>query len=157
MIWKQPIQLELLNKRNEDTLNEVFGVVYTEIGDDYLVATMPVNNKNVQPFRILHGGANVCLAESLGSIASTLCIEDLSKQMAVGIEVNANHLRSVKEGGMVTATCRPVRIGRTIHVWNIEIKDQNEQMTCISRLTVGIVDRRWVTLRGVTQLLNTLL
>ena len=141
-IWKQPTSLTYFNARNSNTLNETFGIEITEVGDDYLVGTMPVNHTNVQPYRILHGGANVCLAESLGSIASSLCIEDLDKQMAVGIEVNANHLRSVKEGGMVTGICRPVRIGRNIHVWSIEIKDQNGQISCISRLTVSIVDRR---------------
>jgi 1,4-dihydroxy-2-naphthoyl-CoA hydrolase len=141
-IWKQPTDLQFFKAFNSQTLNETFGIEITEIGDDYLVGTMPVNHTNVQPYRILHGGANVCLAETLGSIASTLCIEDLATHTAVGIEVNANHLRSVKEGGMVTGVCRPVRVGRTLHVWNIEISDQNGALTCVSRLTVSVVERR---------------
>ncbi len=141
-IWKQPTDLQFFMERNSGTLNETFGIEITEVGDDYLVGTMPVNHTNVQPYRILHGGANVCLAESLGSIASSLCIEDLTTHMAVGIEVNANHLRSVKEGGIVTGTCRPVRLGRTLHIWNIEIHDQNGALTCVSRLTVSVVARR---------------
>jgi 1,4-dihydroxy-2-naphthoyl-CoA hydrolase len=141
-IWKQPTGLDYFNQRNSNTLNETFGIEITEVGDDYLVGTMPVNHTNVQPYRILHGGANVCLAESLGSIASSLCIEDLSTHMAVGIEVNANHLRSVKEGGVVTGICRPIRVGRTLHVWNIDIRDQDGHLTCVSRLTVSIVARK---------------
>ena len=142
MIWKQPANLEYLNQLNKNTLNESFGIEFTEIGPDYLVATMPVTASNVQPFRILHGGASVCLAETLGSVASMLCIEDMDKYTAVGLEVNANHLRSVKEGGMVTGTCRPVRVGRSVHVWQIEINDQFGQMSCISRLTVSIIEKR---------------
>ncbi len=118
------------------------GIVFTEIGDDYVAATMPVNAKTVQPYRILHGGANVVLAETLGSIASTLCIEDPTAQTGVGLEINANHLKSVREGGMVTGVCRPVRVGRQIHVWQIEIRDESGDLSCISRLTVAIVNRR---------------
>jgi 1,4-dihydroxy-2-naphthoyl-CoA hydrolase len=118
------------------------GIVFTEIGDDYVAATMPVNAKTVQPYRILHGGANVVLAETLGSIASTLCIEDTAAQTGVGLEINANHLKSVREGGMVTGVCRPVRVGRQIHVWQIEIRDESGDLSCISRLTVAIVNRR---------------
>ena len=118
------------------------GIEFTEIGEDYVAATMPVNAKTVQPYRILHGGANVVLAETLGSIASTLCIEDPTAQTGVGLEINANHLKSVREGGMVTGVCRPIRIGRQIHVWQIEIRDESGDLSCISRLTVAIVNRR---------------
>jgi 1,4-dihydroxy-2-naphthoyl-CoA hydrolase len=142
MLWKQPLDLDFLNQQRFHTLNAALGITFTDFGDEYLTATMPVDDNTVQPFRILHGGANVCLAETLGSVASMLCIEDLSKFVPVGLEINANHLRSVKEGGMVTGTCTPVRIGRSIHVWQITIKDQFEQMTCISRLTVSIVEKR---------------
>ena len=103
---------------------------------------MPVNASTVQPFRILHGGASVALAETLGSVASTLCIEDLSAWTAVGLEINANHLKSVREGGTVTGTCRPVRVGRQVHVWQIEIRDEKGDLSCISRLTVTIVPIR---------------
>ncbi len=141
-MWKQATDLTSLNARNAGTINEVLGIVFTEVGEDYIVGTMPVSEKTVQPYRILHGGANVVLAESLGSIASTLCLDDWTTQVAVGIEVNANHLKSVREGSTVTATCRPIRVGRTLHVWQIEIRDEKGDLSCISRLTVSIVARR---------------
>lgn len=142
MLWKQPVTLEGLNALNFNTMPSYLGIEITEIGPDHITGTMPVNERTVQPFRILHGGANVVLAESLGSIASTLCIEDLAAHTAVGLEINANHLKSVREGGTVTGVCRPVRVGRTVHVWNIEIRDERGDLSCISRLTVSIVPRR---------------
>ncbi|MCB0530212.1 MAG: hotdog fold thioesterase [Lewinellaceae bacterium] len=141
-IWKQEATLEGLNALNNDTMAEALGIVFTEVGDDYLSATMPADKNTVQPYRILHGGASVALAETLGSVASTLCIDDLASQTAVGVEINANHLKSVGEGGSVTGTCRPIRIGRQMHVWQIEIRDEKGHMSCISRLTVAIVARR---------------
>ncbi len=141
-IWKHPTDLAALNAFNTNTLGSTLGIVFTEVGDDYIVATMPVNDHTVQPFRILHGGANVALAETLGSVASTLCIEDLATHTGVGLEINANHLRSVREGGLVTGTCRPIRVGRQMHVWQIEIHDEKGHLSCISRLTVAIVAHR---------------
>jgi 1,4-dihydroxy-2-naphthoyl-CoA hydrolase len=142
MIWKQPATAEGLNEFRKNTLDEALGIEFVEVGPDYITATMPVNANTVQPFRILHGGANVCLAESLGSVASTLCVEDLTTHMAVGLEINANHLRSVREGGVVTGTCRPIRVGRSVHVWQIEIRNEQQELTCVSRLTVSVVERR---------------
>lgn len=142
MIWKQPATLEGLNALNENTMGAALGIVFTEIGGDYLIASMPANASTVQPYRILHGGASVALAETLGSVASTLCLEDWTRQTAVGLEINANHLKSVREGGQVTGVCRPVRIGRQIHVWQIEIRDEKGDLSCISRLTVAIVARQ---------------
>ena len=101
---------------------------------------MPVDSRTVQPFRILHGGASVLLAETLGSIASTLSI-DLTKYQPVGVEINANHLSSAREGTSVLGTVRPIRVGRTIHVWSIEIKDEAGKMICISRITIAVVQR----------------
>lgn len=141
-IWKHSATPEGLNALNDNTMAGALGIVFTEIGEDYLVATMPVDKRTVQPFRILHGGANVALAETLGSVASTLCNEDWSKQTAVGLEINANHLKSVKEGAVVTGTCRPIRVGRQVHVWQIEIRDEKGDLSCVSRLTVSIVARR---------------
>lgn len=141
-IWKQPATLEGLNAMNSDTLNAALDIRFTEIGENYLRATMPVSARTVQPFRILHGGASVALAETLGSVASTLCIDDLSTHTAVGLEINANHLKSVREGGMVTGTCTPIRVGRQVHVWQIEIRDEKGDLSCISRLTVTIVPHR---------------
>ena len=142
MIWKQPATLDGLNALNDNTMGAALGIEFTAIGDDFLTATMPVNAVTVQPYHILHGGASVALAETLGSMASTLCIDDWSRQNAVGLEINANHLKSVREGGRVTGTCRPVRVGRQVHVWTIEIRDESGELSCISRLTVAIVERR---------------
>ncbi len=119
----------------KDHMGTHLGIEVTEIGDDFIKATMPVDHRTHQPFGLLHGGASCVLAETLGSIASTLCI-DPSKEMAVGVEINANHLRSVRSGH-VEGTVRPVHIGRTIHVWNIEIK-AGEKLICVSRLTCAI-------------------
>ena len=142
MLWKQPYSLEALNAFNDNTMAQALGIQFTDIGDDFIVATMPANAQTVQPFRILHGGASVALAETLGSVASTLCLADLSEQTAVGLEINANHLKSVKEGTVVTGTCKPIRVGRQVHVWQIEIRDETGDLSCVSRLTVSIVARR---------------
>ncbi len=141
MIWKNQPDLSRLNAMNANTLGENLGIEFTEIGDDFIVAKMPVDDRTVQPFRLLHGGASVALAETLGSVASSFCIEDLSKKMPVGVEINANHLRPATKG-FVYGKVMPVRIGRTMHVWNIEIKDERGRLTCVSRLTVAVVDQR---------------
>ena len=125
---------------NANTLGENLGIEFTEIGADFLVAKMPVDSRTVQPYRLLHGGASVALAETLGSVASHLCIEDLDKKMAVGVEINANHLRPATRGfvfGKVTA----IRVGRSMHVWSIEITDERGKLVCVSRLTVAVVDK----------------
>jgi 1,4-dihydroxy-2-naphthoyl-CoA hydrolase len=140
-MWKHPVTLDGLNNMNDNTLGQALGIEFTAVGDDFLEATMPVNANTVQPFRILHGGASVALAETLGSVASTLCIEDWAKKTAVGLEINANHLKSVREGGTVTGTCRPIRVGRQVHVWQIEIRDERGNLCCVSRLTVAVVER----------------
>jgi 1,4-dihydroxy-2-naphthoyl-CoA hydrolase len=140
-MWKHPVTLDGLNNMNDNTLGQALGIVFTAVGDDFLEATMPVNANTVQPFRILHGGASVALAETLGSVASTLCIEDWAKKTAVGLEINANHLKSVREGGLVTGICRPIRVGRQVHVWQIEIRDERGNLCCVSRLTVAVVER----------------
>lgn len=116
------------------------GIELTEIGPDYITARMPVDHRTKQPMGLLHGGASVLLAESLGSFASFLCIEDINRYMAVGVEVNANHLRPVTQG-YVFGTARPVRLGRLIHVWNIEIFDEQDHLVCTSRLTIAVVER----------------
>lgn len=140
--WKQSINIEALNRFNENTMAEALGIEVIEVGTDYIRARMPVDYRTVQPYRILHGGANVVLAETLGSVASTLCIADLAAYTAVGLEINANHLRSVKEGSFVIGTCKPIRIGRNVHVWQTEIHNEKGELSCISRLTVSIVARR---------------
>ncbi len=141
MIWKTQPTIEGLNTISKNSMGDYLGIEFTEVGADFMTASMPVDHRTVQPFRILHGGASVVLAETLGSVASVLCIADMSKQQAVGIEINANHLSSAREGTVVYGTVRAIRVGRTMHVWSIEIKDGNGKLVCISRLTVAIVER----------------
>lgn len=138
-MWKHLTDLSQLNALNANTLGETLGIEFTEIGEDYIIAKMPVDNRTVQPFRLLHGGASVALAETLGSVASQLCIEDVGRKMAVGVEINANHLRPATKG-FVFGKVTPIRVGRSMHVWNIEITDEKGKLVCISRLTVAVVD-----------------
>jgi 1,4-dihydroxy-2-naphthoyl-CoA hydrolase len=137
-IWKQDFSLEGLNEVSQNTLNSHLGIVFTEAGEDYLKARMPVWERTVQPMRILHGGASAALAETIGSVASLLCLERMGEQQAVGLEINANHLRPVHEGGWVEALCKPIHLGKTTHVWSIEIFDPKGKLCCISRLTMAI-------------------
>lgn len=140
MIWTKQYELAEINTIFDRYMTQNIGIKATDILEDGLVAIMPITDKVRQPFGILHGGASVVLAESVGSVASNLCI-DTDKWMGVGLEINANHLRSVKEG-FVKAVCTAIRIGRTTHVWDIKIYDQEEKIVCISRHTVAIVEKR---------------
>ena len=138
MIWKVKPSLEILNESSKNTMVEHLDISFSDIGDDYLEATMPVSHKTVQPFRILHGGASVVLAETLGSVASNI-VAAADNHQVVGLEVNANHLKSAKEGQVVTGRVKPIKIGRRIHVWQIEIKDESMNLLCSSRLTVAVL------------------
>lgn len=138
MIWKQNATLEGINNINQEIMPGYLGITFTAIGEDYLEATMPIDHRTKQPVGILHGGASVVLAETLGSVASVLCIDDMSKETSVGVEINANHLRP-GTGSFVTGKVMPVRIGRKIHVWNIEIRNEAEKLICVSRITIAIV------------------
>jgi len=140
MIWNQKdLNVTTLNQMSRQGLAEHLGIEFIEIGENYLIAKMPVKKETRQPFGILHGGASVVLAETLGSVASILCLENILKQTAVGLEINANHLKSIKEG-FVFGRVSPVKIGRNIHVWQISIVDKMENPICFSRLTVMIRD-----------------
>lgn len=139
-IWKRSATPEELTEIGAKSLPGYLGIVITEIGADFLRATMPVNAHTHQPFGLLHGGASVTLAETLGSIGSMLCI-DVGRFMAVGQEINANHIRGMASG-VVTATARAFHLGRTSHVWHIELRDEREQLVCVSRLTMAVVERR---------------
>ena len=141
MIWKIKPALETLQQIGVNSMSDTLGIEFVEYGDDFLTAKMPVDHRTVQPFRILHGGASVALAETLGSIASVLTLEPNTKKQVVGIEINANHLSSAREGSWVFGTVKPIRVGRTIQVWNIDIKDENGKLICVSRLTCAIVER----------------
>ena len=140
MIWKQPFTLEGLNAISKDTMFDTLGMEFIKFGDDYLTAKMPVDKRTKQPMGLLHGGASVALAETLGSVASVLCIEDNNASMPVGVEINANHLRPATEG-FVYGTVMPVKVGRNIHVWSIEIKNEADKTICVSRITIAIVPR----------------
>ncbi len=141
-IWQRRPDLGGMNAFSDNTLFSALGMRCTAVGDDYIEITMPVDHRTVQPFRILHGGASVALAETLGSVASVHCLEDPERCTAVGVEINANHLRSVPEGGTVTGRVTPIRIGRRMHVWNIDIRNEEGKLVCVSRLTIAIVERR---------------
>lgn len=131
--------LEQLNTLNKDTLGENLGIVFTAIGSDFVQAKMPVDNRTVQPYRILHGGASLALAETLGSVAAQSTVG--FDRPCVGVEINANHLKSVSQG-FVHGTAKPIRIGKTIQVWNIEIVDDYDNLICVSRLTVMVKDKK---------------
>lgn len=139
MIWKTLVTPAQLNLIERPTLVSHIGIEFTEVGEDFLVAKMPVDARTHQPFGILHGGASVVLAETLGSVAATLCI-DSQKQHAVGLEINANHIRSVKNG-YVYGTVRPVHVGRSTQVWSIEIVNEEGKLVCSSRITMAILNR----------------
>ena len=132
------ISLDTVQSFSKNTIASHLGIEFTEIGADYIVAKMPVDHRTHQPFGILHGGASVVLAETLGSIASFLCLKDPDNQHAVGLEINANHLRSAKEG-FVYGKVTPIHVGRTTHIWDIKITNEENKLVCISRLTVAIV------------------
>lgn len=133
-IWQSPIDVEMLNKFSINTMGEHLGIVFTEIGENYLIAEMPVDHRTKQPAGLLHGGASVALAETLGSVAGFCTLKDPTKESIVGIEINANHLKSATSG-KVYGKVTPIRIGKNIQVWNIEITNEKNQMVCISRLT----------------------
>ncbi|WP_372749193.1 hotdog fold thioesterase [Litorivivens sp.] len=134
-VWKQPATIDDLNRMQGDSLATVLGIEFIEIGDDYLRATMPVDNRTRQPFGLLHGGASVVLSETMGSVGGFLAAAPGS--MVVGLEVNANHLRSATEG-VVTGTCKPLHMGRTTQVWETQVHDAQQRLVCVSRLTVVV-------------------
>lgn len=137
MIWFAKPDLEHLNNRSKNNIGTLLGIQFIEIGDNYIKATMPVDDRTRQPVGILHGGASVVLAETLGSVASNLVLNP-DRNMGVGLEVNANHLRMVKSG-FVTGVCTPIHIGGKTHIWDIKLYNDEGKITCISRLTVAVV------------------
>jgi len=138
-IFKESATLESLNKWSRNTLAEHLGIEFVEIGDDFLVAQMPVNAKTHQPLGLLHGGASVALAETLGSVAATLCVDE--NKFCVGLEINANHLKGVRNG-FVKGTTRPIHIGKQTHVWEIRISNDLNELICISRITMAVLEKR---------------
>ncbi len=139
-IWRRQADLEQFQEGSRNTLAEHLGIHVTEVGPDYLRATMPVNSHTHQPMGILHGGASVALAETVGSLAANLCV-DSEKYVCVGQEINANHLRPIASG-VVTGTARPFHIGARSQVWGIEIRNEDGKLVCVSRLTMAVVERK---------------
>ena len=136
-VFREPVSIEALNALSRNTLIEHLGIVFTAAGEDWVSATMPVDERTRQPYGILHGGASVVLAETLGSSAGNLCV-DTGQQVCVGLEINANHIRAMG-GGSVTGTARAVHVGRSTHVWDIRIEDEAGRLVCTSRLTLAVV------------------
>jgi 1,4-dihydroxy-2-naphthoyl-CoA hydrolase len=140
MIWHRVYTLDEAKQIVAGTMIEHIGIEITEIGEDFLKGTMPVDHRTVQPMRILHGGASVTLAETLGSLAATMIIDN-EKKFCVGLDINANHIRAAK-AGLVTGIAKPVHLGSSTQVWSIEITDDEGRLVCISRLTMAILDKK---------------
>lgn len=139
-IWRADVTLESLKQRTLDTLVSHMGIEIIELGSDYIKASMPVDSRTCQPLRILHGGASVVLAETLGSFAANAVVDN-TRFACVGQEINANHLRPAPVGQVVTGITRPFHIGARSHVWGIEIMDERGKRICISRITMAVINR----------------
>lgn len=139
-IFTEGISLEHLNALSKNTMAEVIGIEFTGIGEDYLEARMPVDSRTHQPLGLLHGGASVALAETMGSVAAICCV-DRQKQYCVGLDINANHVRAVRSG-FVKGITRPLHIGKKTHVWEIRIENENGELVCISRITMAVMDKK---------------
>ncbi len=136
-IWHDEQTLEALNAARHGTLIHHLDIIFSEIGDEFVRASMPVDERTKQPYGLLHGGASVVLAETLGSTGASMCV-DGSRFVCVGQEINANHVRAVRRGH-VTGTARPVHMGGRTQVWSIEIVNDSQELVCISRLTIAVV------------------
>ena len=142
-IWRSLRTLADLNGNRDNTLIGNLGILFTEIGDDFVRATMPVDARTVQPYGLLHGGASVALAETLGSMGAAMCV-DADEYQVVGQEINANHVRAARSG-LVTGTARAVHLGGRTHVWSIEIVNEAQKLVCISRITMAVIKRGALT------------
>jgi len=142
-IWRSLRTIEELNGNREGTLIANLGILFTEIGADFVRGTMPVDTRTVQPYGLLHGGASVALAETLGSMGASMCV-DAAEFQVVGQEINANHVRAAR-GGLVTGTARAVHIGGRTHVWTIDIVNEAQKLVCISRITMAVIKRGALT------------
>ena len=134
------IQVAHLQEISKNTMVEHLGIEFLEIGQNFISAKMPVDNRTIQPMGLLHGGASIVLAETLGSVASSILV-DINKFHCVGLEINANHIKSARSG-YVTGKATPIHIGKKTHVWDIRIINENEDLVCISRLTVAIIEKK---------------
>jgi 1,4-dihydroxy-2-naphthoyl-CoA hydrolase len=139
-IFQENISLETLNGLSKNTMAETIGIEFTAIGADFLEARMPVDSRTHQPYGLLHGGASVALAETMGSVAATSCV-DVTRQFCVGLEINANHIKSARQG-YVKGVARPIHIGKKTQVWEIRIANEKEELVCISRITLAVLDKK---------------
>ncbi|MBU6421446.1 MAG: hotdog fold thioesterase [Gammaproteobacteria bacterium] len=144
-IWRQALTVDDLNQYQQQTLVTHLGIHYTEVGDDYLKAAMPVDARTKQPAGILHGGASAALAETLGSTGANLVV-DRATTLCVGLELNCNHIRAMRDG-QVTGTARPLHVGRTTQVWEIKITDDQDRLVCVSRITMAVLQRSKISAR----------
>ncbi|AGA78594.1 hotdog fold thioesterase [Echinicola vietnamensis] len=140
MIFPKNLSLDTLNQFGKGNMLEHLGIVFTKIGDDFIEATMPVDQRTKQPFGLLHGGASVVLAETLGSVASSCCV-DPAKQYCIGLDINANHIKAVRDG-LVRGIATPIHLGKKTHVWEIKILTEEDQLACISRITMAVLDKK---------------
>lgn len=138
-IWVAELNLKMINERGRNTMVEYLGIEFTEIGNNFLVACMPVDKRVHQPLGIMHGGASCVLAETVGSTAANYCV-DQSKQYCVGLDINTNHIKSIREG-FVVGTAKPFHLGKTTQVWGIEIRDEQGKLISINRLTMAVLTR----------------
>ncbi len=139
-MFPEGLSIEAINDIGKNTMFDTIGIKILEVGTDYIKGSMPVNAQTKQPMGLLHGGASVAFAETLGSIASTLVI-DMTKKAPVGLEINANHIKSARDG-FVYGVCRPLHVGSRTHVWEIKITNEQDQLVCVSRLTTSIIDQK---------------
>lgn len=139
-IWQAEINLDIAKERSKNTMVEYLGIEFIEVGEDYMKARMPVDHRTKQPIGIMHGGASCVLAETVGSIAANFCV-DPSKYYCVGLDINTNHIRSVREG-YVTGTAKPFHLGRTTHVWSIEIVNEENKLVSVNRLTMAVLAKK---------------
>ena len=135
-LWKQPVSVQVLTDSHKNTAAERLGIEFLEVGDDFIRARVPVDVRTRQPYGILHGGVSVVLAETLGSCGAAYAAP--AGHRAVGLDINANHLRSAS-AGWVTGTARPVHVGRTTQVWQIDLQDEQGRPTCVSRITMAVL------------------
>lgn len=139
-IWQMEINLALIEARNKETMMAHLGIEFIKVGDDYLSARMPVDMRTKQPLGIMHGGASCVLAETVGSTAANFCV-DQSQYYCVGLDINTNHIRSVREG-YVMGTARPYHLGKSTQVWSIEIVNEKKQLVSVNRLTMAVLARK---------------
>jgi uncharacterized protein (TIGR00369 family) len=138
-IWQAEISVEIVNSRGNDSMSDFLGIEFTEVGDDYLSARMPIDKRTKQPIGIMHGGASCVLAETIGSTAANYCV-NRDQFYCVGLDINTNHIRAMREG-FVIGTAKPFHLGKTTQVWSIEIRDEQNRLVSVNRLPMAVLRR----------------